>query len=82
MRLAAPDKIATAEDTVLFDDLIHDGQVDDGVSQVTALRLFTRSTVAVLLMQTPHGVHALRIEAGDAGAGAPKVNPLPVRVEP
>ncbi len=75
MRLATPDKIASAEDTVLFDDLIHDGRVDATLSQVTALRLFTRSNAAVLLMQTPHGVQALKIDK------AGKATPLAVRIE-
>jgi hypothetical protein len=75
MRFAAPDKIATAEDVVLFDDLVKDGRYDDKSTQVTALRMFTRSHVALLLLQTPRGVYALKIDASG------KVAPMTARVD-
>jgi hypothetical protein len=75
MRLAAPDAIAKADDVVLFDDMVQDGEIDRAASRVTELRLFSRSADAVLLLQTQLGTHALRVEPSG------KATPVSVRLE-
>jgi hypothetical protein len=75
MRLAPPDQIAKVDDAIFFDDLVHDGEIDKATSTLLDLRLFSRSSVAVLLMQTTLGVHAMKIEPSG------KITPLPVRLE-
>jgi hypothetical protein len=61
MRLAPPDKVARAEDVVLFDDLLKDGQVQK-TSQLFDMRLLGRERFALLLLSTSTGTHALRVE--------------------
>jgi hypothetical protein len=63
MRLAAPEQIEKAEDTILFDDLVNNSQVQK-LSTLFDLRLFSREGFAILLLSTVAGVHAVRIEAG------------------
>jgi hypothetical protein len=63
MRLAKADQIERAEDQILFDDMVKDGQVGK-LSTLFDLRLFSRDGFAILLMNTVAGVHALRIDAG------------------
>ncbi len=72
MRLAKADQIEKAEDVILFDDMVKDGQVGK-LSTLFDLRLFSRDGFAILLMNTVAGVHALRIDAGG------KVAPVAVK---
>ncbi|MEZ4311262.1 MAG: hypothetical protein R3F14_24740 [Polyangiaceae bacterium] len=72
MRLAKVDQIEQAEDIILFDDLVRDGQVGK-LSTLFDLRLFSRDGFAVLLLNTVAGVHALRIDPGG------KVAPVTVK---
>lgn len=72
MRLARPDQIEKAEDVILFDDMVKDGQVGK-LSTLFDLRLFSRDGFAILLMNTVAGVHALRIDPGG------KVAPVTVK---
>ncbi|MEJ7735674.1 MAG: hypothetical protein WKG00_41610 [Polyangiaceae bacterium] len=60
MRFASADRIASAPDTVLYDDLTKDGKVDK-LSTLFGLRLLARDGFAILLLSTVSGVHALRI---------------------
>jgi hypothetical protein len=62
MRFASADRIASAPDTVLYDDLTKDGKVDK-LSTLFGLRLLARNGFAILLLGTVSGVHALRIGA-------------------
>ncbi len=62
MRWAKPEEIETTEESVLFDDLIKDGQVQK-LSTLFDLRLFSREGFAILLLSTVSGVYAIRIEA-------------------
>lgn len=75
MRLAPVDQIAKVDDVIFFDDLVHDGEIDKRQSTVIDMRLFTRPDVAVLLLQTTLGVHAIKIEPTG------KIAPLGVRLE-
>jgi len=72
MRLARADQIERAEDQILFDDMVKDGQVGK-LSTFFDLRLFSRDGFAILLMNTVAGIHALRIDAGG------KVAPVTVK---
>lgn len=72
MRLAKPEQMDRAEDQILFDDMVKDGQVGK-LSTLFDLRLFSRDGFAILLMNTVAGIHALRIDAGG------KVAPVTVK---
>lgn len=72
MRLAKADQIERAEDQILFDDMVKDGQVGK-LSTLFDLRLFSRDGFAILLLNTLAGIHALRIDAGG------KVAPVAVK---
>jgi len=62
MRLGAFDTLATAPDVILYDDLVHNGRVSES-STILDMRLFTAERFAVLLIATPVGLRALRIES-------------------
>jgi len=62
MRLAKPGEFERAEESVLFDDLLKDGQVQK-LSTLFDLRLFSRDGFAILLLSTVSGVYAIRIDA-------------------
>jgi hypothetical protein len=62
MRLAKPGEFERAADTILFDDLVKDGQVQK-LSTLFDLRLFSRDGFAILLLSTVSGVYAIRIDA-------------------
>jgi hypothetical protein len=70
MRFASADKIATAPDVVIFDDLVKDGRPQK-LSTLFDLRLFSRDGVAILLLATVSGVYALRITPDGKIAPAP-----------
>jgi hypothetical protein len=63
MRFAKASEFEAAKDTVLFDDLVKDGQVQK-LSTLFGLRLFSRDGYAILLLSTVSGVYAIRIDAG------------------
>jgi hypothetical protein len=75
MRLGPAESIAKVDDTVIFDDMIHDGEIDRVASSVTEMRLFSRSNTALLLLQTALGTHGLKIEPNGT------VTPMQVRLE-
>jgi len=62
MRLAKPGEFVRAEESVLFDDLVKDSQVQK-LSTLFDLRLFSRDGFAILLLSTVSGVYAIRIDA-------------------
>lgn len=62
MRYAKPEEFERADESVLYDDLIKDGQVQK-LSTLFDLRLFSRDGFAILLLSTVSGVYAIRIEA-------------------
>jgi len=61
-RHATGAQIATAEETILFDDQIRDGAVGEDVT-VSGIRLLTRGRFAVLLVSTSKGLFAFRFDA-------------------
>lgn len=61
MRLGAPDSFERATDSVVFDDHWHDGTYETA-STLLGFRLFSRESVALLLLSTTRGLHALRID--------------------
>ena len=61
MRLAAPNRMAEAQDVILFDDLIKDAAVQK-TGSLLDVRLFAFERYALVLMSTSVGVEALRLE--------------------
>ncbi len=62
MRLAPAEQLARATDTVLFDDLVQDQKLQK-LSTLVEMKLLSRGKLALLLLSTPSGVHAVRIDA-------------------
>ena len=62
MRWAKPEEIERTDESVLYDDLIKDGQVQK-LSTLFDLRLFSRDGFAILLLSTVSGVYAVRLDA-------------------
>jgi hypothetical protein len=62
MRLAPLEDLGKTPDKVLFDDLVLDGKVQK-TSTLADVKLFARGSLAVLLVRTSEGLHALHIDA-------------------
>jgi hypothetical protein len=65
MRLAPVRGLASANDQVVFDDRVRDGRVERE-STLVGVRVFARSSFAIVILATTNGAHALRIDAAGA----------------
>ncbi len=72
LRVGPPAQVATVKDVVLFDDLIKDGKLQNA-SALIDMRVFVRSSFALLLLNTKSGVYAMSI--------TPEGKATPLKVE-